>query len=65
MIDTLCTGTTHPTCQACARKTWPACRLLDEGGREQWISHANPPINLSTGHCPEFRAGRGTAAPAE
>ena len=55
--NTLCTGTAHPTCEACARRAWPASRLFDESNRGQWISHINPPIDLSTGYCPEFRPG--------
>jgi hypothetical protein len=53
--NSLCTGTTHPTCAACARKVWPVSRLLGESGHEQWISHIGPPIDLSAGRCVEFR----------
>ena len=53
--ETLCSGTTHPTCAACARKAWPASLLLDESGGDQWISHINPPVELSTGRCVEFK----------
>jgi hypothetical protein len=62
--ETLCTGTTHPTCEACARRVWPASRRFDDTGGERWISHTNPPIVMGTGLCPEFRAGSGTTASA-
>ena len=60
LIDnSLCAGTTHPLCAACAREAWPASRLFGGSGQEQWISHIGPPIDLSTGRCVEFR-GQGT-----
>jgi hypothetical protein len=51
-----CTGATHPTCEACARRGWPASRRFDDTGGERWISRINPPIAMGTGICPAFRA---------
>jgi len=61
--EALCTGTTHPTCQACARRHWPVS--IDRGHCwNEWCNNIAPPINLSTGRCPEF-ATRGTPRSAE
>jgi hypothetical protein len=53
--DTLCTGTTHPSCAACARRSWPL--VVDRGQfLNERRSHIAPPINPSTGYCPESKA---------
>lgn len=50
---TLCSGTTHPLCRQCLRFAGPA-----QWPTREWGSSIAPPINMTTGQCPEFQPQR-------